>query len=253
MGRSKTIRVTDAAKLLELMGQLAEIKGDLAVRGAHLINELCKMLNAQVGIAGILQKNPESGSLAMIAGVEAGFLDNTSTRLLRRYIAETYSKDPMIDAMRPDARAPYTVYRAASIPDKDWYRAEFVNEVKFKMKIDDAIYCDYPLLEKNIRVGFGLNRLRGDKPFGEREKQIIDLLNTHLGWFYRQLVAEIPSERSLPPSLRRVLTELLTGASEKQIARKLRLSAYTIHDHIKKLYKHYAVSSRPELMARFIM
>ncbi len=56
----------------------------------------------------------------------------------------------------------------------------------------------------------------------------------------------------LPPRLRQTLTSLLSGASEKQIAHTMNLSQHTIHVYVKQIYKHYKVSSRGELLARWV-
>ena len=57
---------------------------------------------------------------------------------------------------------------------------------------------------------------------------------------------------NLTPRQRQTLDRLLAGDSEKQIARKLNLSIHTAHDHVKRLYKAFAVNSRGELLARFV-
>jgi DNA-binding CsgD family transcriptional regulator len=49
-----------------------------------------------------------------------------------------------------------------------------------------------------------------------------------------------------------VLDRFLSGKAPKRIARELRLSPWTVREHDQRLYKHYAVSSREELMARFV-
>jgi len=56
----------------------------------------------------------------------------------------------------------------------------------------------------------------------------------------------------LPPRVRQTLACLLQGDSEKQIAGKLRLSRHTVHDYVKSLHRRFAVSSRGELLARFV-
>ena len=56
----------------------------------------------------------------------------------------------------------------------------------------------------------------------------------------------------LPPRLRETLTSLLSGASEKQIAKTMNLSPHTIHVYVKQIYRHYNVSSRGELLARWV-
>jgi DNA-binding CsgD family transcriptional regulator len=45
---------------------------------------------------------------------------------------------------------------------------------------------------------------------------------------------------------------LLEGHSEKEVATSLFLSPHTVHDHVKFLYRHFGVTSRAELLAKFI-
>ncbi len=56
----------------------------------------------------------------------------------------------------------------------------------------------------------------------------------------------------LPPRVRQTLGRLLAGDSEKQIAAKMGLSPHTVHCYIKALYRSYEVSSRGELLSRFV-
>ncbi len=50
----------------------------------------------------------------------------------------------------------------------------------------------------------------------------------------------------------RVFLLLLSGHSEKEIARRLHLSPHTVHNHVKRIYRAYGVHSRADLLARFI-
>jgi DNA-binding CsgD family transcriptional regulator len=52
--------------------------------------------------------------------------------------------------------------------------------------------------------------------------------------------------------LRQTLEGLLAGDGEKQIAYRLRLSRHTVHVYVKGLYRHFGVSSKGELLARFV-
>jgi DNA-binding CsgD family transcriptional regulator len=61
-----------------------------------------------------------------------------------------------------------------------------------------------------------------------------------------------PAIACLAPRLRRVLEKLLSGLSEKQISLRLELSQHTVHEYVKGLYKELGVSSRAELLARFV-
>ena len=62
-------------------------------------------------------------------------------------------------------------------------------------------------------------------------------------------VAELPSTAGLPPRVAEALRHLLTGDGEKQVAGRMGVSQHTVHGHVKKLYRHFNVSSRGELLA----
>ena len=56
----------------------------------------------------------------------------------------------------------------------------------------------------------------------------------------------------LSTRMRQTLQGLLAGEAEKQIANRLNLSRHTVHVYVKALYRHFGVSSRGELLARFV-
>jgi DNA-binding CsgD family transcriptional regulator len=60
------------------------------------------------------------------------------------------------------------------------------------------------------------------------------------------------SQVRLSPRDRQILTCLLGGDSEKQIALKLTISPHTVHTYVKRLHKTFDVNSRGELLSRFV-
>lgn len=58
-------------------------------------------------------------------------------------------------------------------------------------------------------------------------------------------------QQSLSPRERDILRELLTTASEKQIAARLGLTVRTTHQYVTSVYRKMKAHSRAELMARF--
>jgi DNA-binding CsgD family transcriptional regulator len=72
-----------------------------------------------------------------------------------------------------------------------------------------------------------------------------------LGSRYSDKISPAPGA-DLSPRLRQTLGRLLAGDSEKQIARNLGISQHTVHVYVKRLYQHYKVSSRGELLAQFV-
>jgi DNA-binding CsgD family transcriptional regulator len=52
--------------------------------------------------------------------------------------------------------------------------------------------------------------------------------------------------------VRQVLRALLEGDGDKQIARRLGLTRYTVNQYVKSLFRHFGVQSRAELLARWV-
>jgi DNA-binding NarL/FixJ family response regulator len=93
-----------------------------------------------------------------------------------------------------------------------------------------------------------LQPLTAGSPDPEKRRQLV-------ADFCRLIGNQIGNENAgadLPPRLRETLTSLLSGASEKQIAGTMSLSPHTVHVYVKQIYKHYKVSSRGELLARWV-
>jgi DNA-binding CsgD family transcriptional regulator len=57
---------------------------------------------------------------------------------------------------------------------------------------------------------------------------------------------------ALAPRVRQTLQRMLAGDSEKEIGVCLGVSKHTVHVYVKALYRHFEVSSRGELLARFV-
>jgi DNA-binding CsgD family transcriptional regulator len=61
-----------------------------------------------------------------------------------------------------------------------------------------------------------------------------------------------PTVAQLSKARRRVFDLLVGGQSDKLIARQLRLSPHTVHNHVRAIFREFAVHSRAELMARLL-
>lgn len=58
-----------------------------------------------------------------------------------------------------------------------------------------------------------------------------------------------PEAEALSAFGRTVLRQLVLGKPERKIAEELGKSAHTVHGHVKLIYRHFGVSSRPELLS----
>jgi len=88
-----------------------------------------------------------------------------------------------------------------------------------------------------------------DDPLLRRRQLVADLCRL-LGARYEKALR--PDGSPLPPRVAQTLDYLLRGDSEKQIAQRLGVSRNTVHVYISSLYRHFDVSSRAELLARFV-
>jgi len=110
-------------------------------------------------------------------------------------------------------------------------------------------------LSDGTTLAVGVHRAPRDKPFTQREADVLNAFHLHAWRLYGTSMNRHkldPILDSLPRRLRTVLDELLrTGDSEKQIAARLKLSRHTVHEYVKSIYERLGVNSRAELMHRF--
>ena len=89
--------------------------------------------------------------------------------------------------------------------------------------------------------------------FNAHDRLLLHLAHVEMSWIYQpDLLLATRGAAALSPRQRQTLQFLLAGYSEKQIAEKMRLSHNTVHHHIKAIHRHFSVSSRSELLARWL-
>jgi DNA-binding CsgD family transcriptional regulator len=148
-----------------------------------------------------------------------------------------------------------TFVRRQLLDDEVWYAAPRYLRYHSRVGIDDGLWSVRPAMGGGQFNVLGFYRPSGAAPFGEREVLMLHTLHCELGQFYaagNATPAPGTGTASLSTRERDVLTRLLSGDSEKQVAARLEISPHTVHGHVKMLYRHFRVSSRAELLARFI-
>lgn len=147
------------------------------------------------------------------------------------------------------------------VRDHDWYNSPHVMEYSRSFDADDLVAAIVPIGGGAELCVAGM-RGWGDTGFTTREREMLLLLAQHTAWLAQRpdplasLANGQPSVSSmiaeLAPRHRSVLELLAAGRSEKQIAAALTISPRTAHKYIEQIYRALQVSSRAELMARFI-
>jgi DNA-binding CsgD family transcriptional regulator len=133
----------------------------------------------------------------------------------------------------------------AVVARRAWERSELFDGYFRPAHVDRYLASVHHAGECNDQ-GFAVFRAAGDAPFTEEDRQVMHLLHLGLG----PLFAIDPARVALAPRVRETLDVLLTGAPDKEIAEKLRISPHTARQYVKTILKAYGVSSRAQLIAR---
>lgn len=119
---------------------------------------------------------------------------------------------------------------------------------------DRTLHSSLQLAERTLRSDLRLFRSPGvSEHFTPADRERFALFHAEMSWLYQSdLLLASADALSLPPRARETLMHLLAGRSEKEIASILGLSKNTVHHYAKLIHKHFDVSSRSELLARWV-
>jgi DNA-binding CsgD family transcriptional regulator len=196
----------------------------------------------------------------------------------RLFCLENPLVKPFIQAAARNNLEPTALARVEAVVDRQWYRSAFFRRFLAPMGLDDCILSIVPLPGMQPFIAVVClsgplsrptdRRLRGGKPFfTPRQRRIIEIAHSQLRWIYYPQANPVEERHSAPmqmicpngpqlerlaPRYQRVLSHLLGGGSEKEMASYLGLSRFTIHEYIRAIYRKLNVNSRSELMARWV-
>jgi DNA-binding CsgD family transcriptional regulator len=246
------------AVLLRLSGEVAVLPVDKAVRRRHIMGTLRQLVGAATACCfeGNRSGGPglaEPNTLVFSDGTPS--LDDPRQRYYLKGTPANPAARPILQSSEPFV----TQRRSAVLDDANWYGCEHFHAVTRPLNLDDSI-CSRLKLPDDQLLYMAIHREIGDDPFTERHCQLVQFFNCHAFRLYHVPTAgpkmehaqDDPRIQSLPPRLRPVLFGFLDGDGEKQVATKLGLSPHTVHQYAKLLYRHFAVSSRGELLSQFI-
>jgi DNA-binding CsgD family transcriptional regulator len=145
--------------------------------------------------------------------------------------------------------------RTEMADERVWQRSAECQEVFGMMGVDHAVYClcSVPGTADDVSGAFLLRSIRR-RDFSPREKAIIQEAHVLLAGLVGGALARFgePSPSELPPRVRQILLCLLEGDGDKQIAVRLKLSVHTVNEYAKRVFVHFGVVSRTELLARWV-
>lgn len=245
-----------------LWGELAEFpasRPDAAL--AHGLRELARIVGANnafwVGAVREPDPAPEDG-LAGWRPRAMGFLtfeqeyQDRVAALLKRLRADEI--DPMVQAIVARSGRTRAALRSELVEDTVWRDSYLYNEVLRPVRIEDRIVGAHTV-DQHRESYVGLDRAPTDRPFGDRERDVLRLFLDGSPTWHRELLRShglLGARAALRPREREVLQLLLSDKSEREIAEKLGLSASTTRQYIVTVLRAFAVKRRVELMGRWL-
>lgn len=260
MSKSITLRSSDWRAILRLSGECREQGDDPHVWRRHALASMAGLVDAELGCA-VEALGVRKGALSD-TGVTGWSIDDgfdwaafhravdefrgqpSQYACQRAYFASMAEQDGICRA------------RTELVCDREWYRS--VDHVtSLALGVDHNLWCFRPIGcsgGADVHTGVILHRARGRRDFSARDMAIVREAQAALATAIGAGLARYtePSARELPPRVRQVLRALLEGDSDKQVAARLRLSTYTVNEYTKVIYRHFAVSTRAELLARWV-
>lgn len=264
----RTLPVTEAAWLAETICEACAVASDPTVRVTSVLEAVLNRIGSIGGFMTLFEISPGPRSeLHMLKGIDLGTWEPRQRAARDAYFSSPdHEADPYLAAyMRGGlAPGPSATIRHELVDDDTWYSSDHVQRFRKRAGMDSAIYCTVPaivppndMILPGVRRGWSVcaNRPWKAPPFTPRERDLvlaafIGVTPLLRGTWNPPATPQQAALGDVPLRLRKVLACLLDGDSEKQAATKLKLSQHTVHSYVKKLYAHFGVRSRAELLVR---
>jgi DNA-binding CsgD family transcriptional regulator len=159
---------------------------------------------------------------------------------------------PSVPEAARNSRTPVVIHFAED-SDPEWYQQTYVPDVMEPKGWSDTLTALWSASPKRV-VSLNVFRRKGEPAFDSQDRRKMSLFVRAAAPLVDREMFKV-SDMGLPelsPPQRSVLVRLLRGESEKQIAAGIYRSPHTVHSHVKAIHDAFKVSSRGELLARFV-
>lgn len=255
MGKSQRLRLGDVRAVFRLIAECRELGADALAWRTHLANGVCRLTGALMGIVVELD-GAGQGVGTIIHGVDVGWTSpEARSRWMRNQLEGQYRSDPIIRQVFQHLYSRSTYLREQIVPDRIWYNSTLFNDFSVPAGIDDCITSFHVAPGARRAVcSLAVHRPTGARRYTHRDRRLVQLCYDEIGRLEGTALATArdPSPSDLSPRLQQVLACLLEGDGEKQLAAWLGLSRDTVHEYVKRVYRHFRVNTRAELMAYFL-
>lgn len=256
---SQLLRAADHRAIARLSHECRDLGDDPIVWRNHMMEQLSRLASTDLVILvemdGLFAGEPH-GTGFVECGWERGFNRQGWAVGSQLFASNPFYCSPMnVFFQRLSTTAGATFARKDLLPDEDWDRASEREPVFNTMGVDHHLYSFHALPEApSQHAGLFCFRGLGDRDFSARQKAIVNETQRLLVPLVGRSLARFqePSASDLSRRVQQVLHCLLDGDSDKQIAKRLRISGHTVNQYTKTIYAHFGVRGRAELLARWV-
>jgi DNA-binding CsgD family transcriptional regulator len=250
-----TVNITDARAMIRLVGDVAAIEGSLVDKRRVLMDGLCQAVDADAWMWVVMRIDPDRPP--HVVHYEYGrFSEQEFALIVGAQSHEQYSlEQPAADTLMKFAfgQEHGTLALRQHLGDEQWFSNAFNRRYR-QGWLDDAIFSILPVQPQQLVTGIGIHRREGRPAFTPREAQMVHIVAGEVRWLHEAI---IPGNKGqgvpeLTARQRQVLLLLMEGHAVKRVAHLLDLSYHTVDGYVKQVYRHYDVSSRAELMRKFL-
>jgi DNA-binding CsgD family transcriptional regulator len=263
-GAAMDATMDEVSSVIRLVREVSDLWDDPSAWREQLLHGACKLLNGHVGLM-LADYEPENGWFGSLAVTAVVGLPEQLKKTIQPAFAQMNQRqfEDVADNLLPAVktvqdhmeRQGWVTTAMSHISDDESYHASpWYQDFRKEIDCDDNALSirvvDVPRRPELISI----DRPHGAPPFGAREVTLLKLLHDEIAPLVgvRLTTEEHLSRDGLSKRLRETLSLLLKGQSEKQVASSLNLATRTVHDYVTRLYEHFRVSSRAELLAYFI-
>jgi DNA-binding CsgD family transcriptional regulator len=255
-----SVRDRDLRDLNCLVGELAELVREPLALYTHMLDGLMRIIGADGGETSPTRDCVPGGAAFADHLIIRGFTRESERLVIAEGMGPTVANDPAIAEMMHlfGPRRVFTRLRRDLVTDATWSRSPYGDLMLHHNCVVDTIYSAAPAERSGDVFGVDLHRARPSPRFGEVERDLVHLFHQAMVYVYPKFLPLAPSSATreaaarLRPSHKATLRALLAGFGDKEIARRLGLSRYTVREYINAVFAHFGVASRAELLARFI-
>ncbi len=258
MPKSNRLRSTDLHCIHRLSSDCRDLGDSSSLWRAHFASELAKLVDADLALTGEFEtfthRRRDIGNATW--GFDHGFDVGgwvLAQELLRKDPEYAITFRSYAEKRLSNDGAALT--RSQLVSDEEWDQSTEWQMVYRTLGVDWPLYCFHSMSNTDDDAhGLILCRKSGRGDFNLREaaivretvRQVTAMLGQALSLF------RDPCPTRLGPRARQVLKCLLEGDSDKQIATRLGISRFTVNQHMKRIFVHFGVNTRSELMARWV-